>query len=167
MTDQIRSPAGYAAEIGAARDRLIGFVHGCTDEQWRSAPLAGDPRPVAVVVDHVADAYEYLAGWLRDLLAGKTVAVNGDIVDALNAEHAQAAATVSRTAAAEHLARSGTAMSELVAGLSTADLAAGEGQARRFAQIAIRHADNHRADIEAALAAGGGSPVSPPGPGRG
>ncbi|HEY6277497.1 MAG TPA: DinB family protein [Streptosporangiaceae bacterium] len=160
MADQVRSPAEYAAEIGAARDRLIGFVHGCTDEQWRSAPLAGDPRPVAVVIDHVADAYEYLAGWLRDLVAGKTVVVDGDIVDALNAEHAQAAATVSRTQAAGHLARSGVAMSELVAGLSEADLAAGDGQAERFAQIAIRHADNHRTDIEAALAARGDSPAA-------
>jgi hypothetical protein len=28
-------------------------------------------RPVAVVVDHVADSYEYLAGWIRQLVAGR------------------------------------------------------------------------------------------------
>ena len=42
-----------------------------------------------------------------------------------------------------------------VAGLSADELAAGDGRVRRFAQIAIRHADNHRTDIETALAAHG------------
>jgi len=43
----------------------------------------------------------------------------------------------------------------LVAGLSPADLAAGDGRVRRLAQIAARHADEHRSDIETALAASG------------
>jgi hypothetical protein len=48
---------------------------------------------------------------------------------------------------------SGADIAALVAGLSAADLAAGDGRVRRFAQIAIRHADDHRSEIEAALAA--------------
>jgi hypothetical protein len=158
MAEGVPAPGRYAAEIGAARDRLIGFVRGCTEEQWRSAPLDGDPRPVTVVVDHVADAYEYLAGWLRDLVAGRPAMVNSDVIDALNARHAAAATGVSRAAAVQHLERSGAAMCELVAGLSAADLAAGGGRAERFAQIAARHADDHRAEIEAALAAAAGRP---------
>ncbi len=57
--------------------------------------------------------------------------------------------------ATEHLRRSGEAISVLVAGLRPADLAAGDGRALRLAQIAARHADDHRADIEATLATGG------------
>ena len=148
-----RSPAAFAAAIDAGRDRLIGFVDGCTDVDWCSAPLDGDPRPVGVVVDHVAHAYEYLAGWIRQLVAGQSVEVNGEVVDALNAEHARAAAKVSRAEASGHLHRSGTAISALVANLSAADLDAGDGRVRRLAQIAIRHADDHRSEIEAALAA--------------
>jgi DinB superfamily len=147
------SPAEFAAGIDAARDRLIGFVGGCTDADWRSAPLDGDPRPVGVVVDHVAHAYEYLAGWMRQLVAGQPVEVNGEVVDALNAEHARAAASVSRTEATGHLHRSGTAISALVANLSAAELQAGDGRVQRLAQIAITHADDHRSDIETALAA--------------
>jgi DinB superfamily len=147
------SPAEFAADIDAARDRLIGFVDGCTDADWRSAPLDGDPRPVGVVVDHVAHAYEYLAGWIRQLVAGQPVEVNGEVVDALNAEHARAAASVSRAGATGHLRRSGSAISALVANLSAADLNAGDGRVQRLAQIAIRHADDHRSEIEAALAA--------------
>ena len=152
MTGDEQDPAAYAADIDAARERMIGFVSGCSDEQWASAPLDGDPRPVAVVVDHVAHAYEYLASWISQLVAGQPVEVNSGVVDALNAQHARDATAVNRTEATEHLRRSGEAISVLVAGLSPADLTAGDGRVRRLAQIAARHADDHRADIEAALA---------------
>jgi len=155
VAEDERGPADYAAEIEAARDRLIAFTDGCSEAQWRAAPLEGDPRPVAVVVDHVADSYEYLAGWIRQLLACRPVEVTGEIVDNLNAEHAAQAAAVSQADAAEHLQRSGAAISALIAGLSEDELAAGDGRVRRFAQIAIRHADDHRTDIETALAAQG------------
>jgi hypothetical protein len=61
VTEDDRAPAAYAADIEAARDRLIAFAARCGEEEWRAAPLDGDPRPVAVVMDHVADSYEYLA----------------------------------------------------------------------------------------------------------
>ena len=134
---------------------MIAFVSGCSDQEWRTAPLNGDPRPVAVVVDHVAHAYEYLAGWMRQIVAGQRVEVTSDAVDALNARHAQDAVAVSKAEATKHLRRDGAAISLLVAGLSAADLAADDGRVRRLAQIAARHADDHRADIETALAAQG------------
>jgi hypothetical protein len=153
MGEDTRSPAELAADIDAARERLTGFVGSCTDADWHSAPLHGDPRPVGVVVDHVAHAYEYMAGWIRQLIAGQPVEVNSEVVDELNAEHARAAGSVSRAEAAGHLSRSGTDIAALVAGLSAVDLDAGDGRVRRLAQIAIRHADDHRSEIEAALAA--------------
>ena len=153
MGEDTRSPAELAADIDAARERLASFVAGGTDADWRSAPLDGDPRPVGVVVDHVAHAYEYLAGWMRQLVAGQPVNVNNEVVDALNAEHARTAGPVTRAEAAGHLRRSGADIAALVAGLSAADLAAGDGRVRRLAQVAIRHADDHRSEIEAALAA--------------
>ena len=72
-------------------------------------------------------------------------------VDALNAEHAVAAAAVTPDEAIEHLRSSGAAFSGLVAGCSAAGLQAGDGRVERFAQIAIRHPDDHRAELEAAL----------------
>lgn len=161
MTADERDPAAYAADIDAARDRLIGFVSGCSDEEWRAAPLDADPRPVAVVVDHVAHAYEYLAGWISRLVAGQPVEVDSSVVDALNAQHARDARAVSRDEATGHLRHSGAAISVLVAGLGPSGLAAGDGRVRLLAQIAARHADEHRADIEAALAARGSSANAP------
>jgi hypothetical protein len=134
---------------------MMAFVGGCSDQEWRTAPLAGDPRPVAVVVDHVAHAYEYLAGWMRQIVAGQQVEVNSEAVDALNAQHAREAVAVSKVEAIEHLRHRRVAISLLVAGLSAAELAADDGRVRRLAQIAARHADDHRADIETVLAAQG------------
>jgi hypothetical protein len=153
MSEDPHSPAQYATEIDEARERLVAFASGCSAEQWRATPLDGDPRPVGVVVDHVAHAYEYLAGWMRQILDGQAVTVSSDVVDALNAEHAVRAAAVTKAEVIEHLRRSGTAISQLVAGCSPEDLQAGEGRVERLAQIAIRHADDHHAEIEAGLAA--------------
>jgi hypothetical protein len=150
MGDEARSPAEYAAEIDAARDRLIAFAAGCTPEQWQAAPLDGDPRPVGVIVDHVAHAYEYMGDWMRRILDGEDVRVTGDMVDALNAEHALAAA-VTKDGAIEYLRRSGTVFRDLVAGCSAAALQSGGGRVERFAQIAVRHPDDHRAELQAAL----------------
>lgn len=151
MSDEVRSPAEYAAEIDAARDRLIAFAAGCTPEQWQAAPLDGDPRPVGVIVDHVAHAYEYMGDWMRRTLDGEDVRVTGETVDALNAEHALAAVAVTRDGAIEHLRRSGTVFRGLVAGCSAAGLQSGGGRVERFAQIAVRHPDDHRTELEAAL----------------
>jgi DinB superfamily len=149
-----QSPAEYAAAIDAARQRLLGFVRTCPEDDWETAPLDGDPRQVGVVLDHVAHSYEYLANWMGERLAGHQVTVSSDIVDGLNAEHAQSAAQVSPQEAIAHLDRSGDAIVKLVGGLSPPDLDADGGRIRRMAQIAIRHADDHRTEIQEALAAG-------------
>lgn len=151
MGGDARTPAQYAADIDAARERLVAFAAGCSPEQWRAAPLEGDPRPVGVIVDHVAHAYDYMGGWMQRILAGEDIAVDGATVDALNAEHAVTAAAVTPDEAIEHLRRGGAAFSGLVAGCSAAGLQAGNGRVERFAQIAIRHPDDHRAELEAAL----------------
>jgi hypothetical protein len=148
-------PGRAAADIAAARDRLLAFTTACPAPDWESCVLAdsGDPRPVAVVVDHVADAYEYLAGWIGEILAGASPAISPELVDALNARHAAAVGQVSQQQAANHLRRSGDAIIELVAGLTPDQLAIGDGLVDRLARIAARHADAHRSEIETALRA--------------
>src|SRR5215472_12290181 len=152
MTDE-RSPAEHAELIAAARDRLLAFAGACTDDTWHARALAehGDHRTVGVIVDHVADAYEYLGGWVGEILAGAPPQVDADLVDQLNAAHAEAAETLTQAGAMEHLTRSGDEMVALIAGLKAGDLEAGGGRVRRFAEIAARHADTHRTDLQEAL----------------
>ena len=103
------------------------------------------------MVDHVAHAQEYIAGWLRQILDGQAVKVTSEIVDGLNADHAREAGQLSRAEVIDHLNRSGDVLIALMAGLDAGQLDADEGRIRRFAQISIRHADDHRTEIEAAL----------------
>ncbi|MGO8956117.1 MAG: DinB family protein [Streptosporangiaceae bacterium] len=152
MTDGY-SAAEHAAQIGAARDRLLAFAAVCTDDQWHAAPLSeqGDGRPAGVIVDHVADAYDYLSSWMSAIVAGDNPPVSPQLVDELNAAHASRAAALTQAAAMQHLQASGDAIVALVSGLDASDLDAGGGRVRRLAEIAARHADDHRVAIEAAL----------------
>lgn len=152
MTDA-HSPAEHAALIAAARDRLLAFAAACTDDTWHARPLAGhgDHRMVGVIVDHVADAYDYMGAWVRELLAGNTPPVDVALVDRLNAAHASESAHLTQAGAMEHLTRSGDELIALVSALTGEDLEAGGGRVRRFAEIAARHPDTHRTDIEEAL----------------
>jgi len=152
---QDTNAAELARAIDETRQPLISFVQRCTDGQWHAAPVDGDPRPVGVIADHVADAYEYLADWIGDLVDGKPVEVDSDIVDSLNAEHAGEATSVTPADVAEHLRSKGDAIIALVAGLEPDQLDLGDGRVRRLAVIAARHAESHRAEIEQALAAAG------------
>jgi hypothetical protein len=152
MSDD-RSPAGYAQAINEARQRLLAFVEQCQDDVWHAAPVAGDPRPVAVIADHVADAYQYLRGFIADVAGGRPVAVNSELVDDLNADHAASAGDLSRAQVNGHLREQGDALIALITGLGPSQLDLDEGRIRRLATIAARHADGHRTEIEAALAA--------------
>jgi hypothetical protein len=151
MTDDL-SPAEYTRAIDEARQRLLVFIAQCPDDVWRSAPVAGDPRPVGVIADHVAHAYEYLAEWIGDIAAGNAVTLSAELVDDLNAAHASDAADVTPEQVADHLRSSGDALMALISQLEAAQLDLDNGRIRRLATIAARHADGHRTEFEAALA---------------
>jgi len=123
MTDVI-TPSDHAAAITAARDRLQAFATACPDQVWRAAPLGdqGDHRTVAVIVDHVADSYDYIGAWLSAIVAGEDPPVSPELVDELNAAHAADRAHVAQAEAVAHLQRSGDAVVALVGGLTVSEL---------------------------------------------
>src|ERR1700722_5343836 len=145
-------PDRLASDIADSRAGLSDFVDGCSDEDWVSSPLgSSDPRPVCLIVDHVAHSYEYLGSWIEALVWGEGGAVDSDVVDALNSNHADSSTALSRAEVLAHLDESGDAIIRLVSGLGVDQLALDEGLVERFAQIAGRHADGHRSELEDAL----------------
>jgi hypothetical protein len=152
MLDEPLTAHQLAEEIVRSRDGIAAMARGCRPEQWRARPLAGDGRPVGVVIDHVADSYRYMGRWIRRLVAGDPIEVSAEIIDALNARHAEAAANVTKEEAFDHLQECGDEFASLVRSFSDADLDSGDGRVRRFALIAIRHAGDHGAEIETGLA---------------
>jgi hypothetical protein len=151
MTDA----SDLASDVRAARERLIVFVGRCPTQSWSSSPLADDdPRTVAVIIDHVADAYEYLASFVAALTRSEPVEVSPDVVDDLNARHAAASVPApTKESAIEHLVGSGDALVALIEPLNAQQLMRGEGPVTvaGFATIAARHADSHRIELEQAL----------------
>ncbi len=146
--------AALTRQVVAARQRLIEFVDRCPPGLWISSPLAdGDPRPVAVIVDHVADAYEYLGSFVSSLARGEPVEVSPDIVDGLNARHAGAGPAPTPEQAVAHLVRSGDRFVGLVRSLPPEQITGGGGGVTiaRFAEIAALHADSHRTELEVDL----------------
>jgi hypothetical protein len=77
-------------------------------------------------------------------------------VDGLNARHASAVLSPTRPSAIAHLIRSGDAFVALIEPLSARQLAHGDGPVTiaRFAEIAARHADDHRLELQVALGLG-------------
>ena len=145
-------PGALAAAVVDARDRLLRFVEDCSDDQWVSAPLgADDPRTVGTIVDHVADAYDYLGTWIDGLRRGDPAEVNATVVDGLNARHAAAVPAPTRPDVVRHLARSGDAIVERISSLSPQQPDGDDTPVVRLAHIAARHADAHRVELEAAL----------------
>ena len=147
------SPADAADAIAAARDRMVAFARERSAEEWAACPLedAGDPRSVGVLVDHVGHAYEYLTAFIRATVDGDAPAIDGRMIDELNAEHAEARAAVDVEAATARLLVSGDGIVELVRSLTPAEMELVDGRVRRLAAIAVRHADGHRTDLEQAL----------------
>ena len=141
-------PEQYADAIRAARDELVAWVGRCSEERWARAVSEGDPRPVAIVVDHVADAYGYLGRFVTTLLMGEPLEVSTQIVDSLNEEHRKRAVGVTRREAGAHLVAAGDSFAELVAGIDPREFA-GNARLARFAEIGIRHAQDHLAEVEA------------------
>jgi DinB superfamily len=142
-----------ADEVIRARDGLVARARRITPNQWRARPLDGDDRPIGVVVDHVADSYGYLGRFVRQLLVGEALELSAQIIDDFNARHATEAVAATPESAIAHLQENGDAFAALIRPLAEADLDRGDGRVRGFALIAIRHADNHGTEIEAALPA--------------
>jgi DinB superfamily len=154
MLSVMGDAAELAQAVSAARERLIEFVGRCPQERWTSSPLADDdPRSVAVIVDHVADAYEYLGSFVERLARGEPVEVSSEIVDELNARHSSAVVAPTRDTVVDHLRRSGDRFVALIEPMTEEQLSAGEGRVTitRFAEIAALHTDAHRVELEAAL----------------
>jgi len=89
--------------------------------------------------------------WIRQLVAGEPIEVSAEIIDALNAGHAEGAASATKEEVVNHLQECGDGFASLIRSLPDADLDRGDGRVRRFALIAIRHADDHGAEIETGL----------------
>jgi hypothetical protein len=140
---------------------LIAMAAGLTDAEWRT-PLAGDGRPIGVVVHHVASVYPIEIQLAQTLAAGQPiVGVTMNDVNAMNAKHAAEHATATKEEAIALLATNGSTAADAIRALSDSQLAQAApvslyGGAPLTCQFvledhAVRHSYHHLARIRAAL----------------
>ncbi len=85
-----------AERVERGANELIAFVEGCSLAEWQT-PVPGDGRTVGVLAHHVASAYPVEMDLVAQLASGEAISgVSWEMVDQMNAEHAQAQANCTR-----------------------------------------------------------------------
>lgn len=147
-------------ELGALA--LEAFANSLTESEWQSR-VPGDGRKIGVVVHHVATMYPIEIELAQTLAAGQPVeGLTWDMVNKMNAEHAQANDGVTKDEAIDllrhHSALAAAAIREFTdEDLDQAAPVSLNGNAPLTCQFivedhALRHSYHHLARIRAALA---------------
>jgi len=85
-----------AAQFEQLNQELIKTIEGCSDAQWQ-ATCKEESWPVAVTAHHIAGGYSPITGLIRAMSAGAEFpSLSMEMIDGLNAQHAQQYANVSR-----------------------------------------------------------------------
>jgi quercetin dioxygenase-like cupin family protein len=106
-----------------ANDALVDLIEGCTATQWR-ATCADTGWSVAVQAHHLAVNHAYLAGMIQQIAIGEPPApITIEVLDAINAQHAEAFAQVSLAETVALLRENGAMATQIYRGLSDEQLA--------------------------------------------
>jgi len=107
-------------EQGAAQ--LASYAEGLSDAEWGTI-CPNEQRPVGVLIHHVASAYPVEVDLIQVLASGKAVeGVSWDMVDQMNADHADSHLTCSKAETLELLKVNSTAAAKVVRALSDQQL---------------------------------------------
>jgi hypothetical protein len=88
--------AALAERLERGANELIAYVENCSKADWQTV-CPGEGRTVGVLAHHVASAYPVEIDLVKVLASGKPVAgVTWEMVDGMNAEHAEGHRKVSR-----------------------------------------------------------------------
>lgn len=140
---------------------LADFASALTDEEWQT-PIPHDGRTIGVVVHHVASVYPIEIGLAQTIAGGKpVVGVTSEVIDQMNAAHAEEHRDVTREEALVLLRRNSAAAAAAIRNLTEEDLGRAApvslySDAPLTCQFvledhAVRHSYHHFALIRAAL----------------
>lgn len=120
MTSKRGSELGNRILMGASA--LEDFAKELSDSEWQM-PVEGDGRTVGVVIHHVASTYPLEIELAKLLASGKPITdATMDVVDQMNAEHAQEYAAVEKQETLEFLRSKSRVAAEAVRMFSSEEL---------------------------------------------
>jgi uncharacterized damage-inducible protein DinB len=140
---------------------LAEFASALTDEEWQT-PIPHDGRTIGVVVHHVASVYPIEIELAQTIAGGKpVVGVTSEVINSMNASHAEQNRDVTRDEALALLRRNSEAAAAAIRSLTEEDLNRAApvslySDAPLTCQFvledhAVRHSYHHFALIRAAL----------------
>ncbi len=98
------------------------FAEGLSDHDWQT-PVLSDGRTVGVIVHHVASMYPLEIELAQTLASGKPITgATKDVVDQMNAQHAQEHVAVGKQETIDFLHRNSKAAAEVVRTFTDAEL---------------------------------------------
>ena len=142
-------------------DALAVFAKELSDSDWK-APVSGDGRTIGVIVHHVASMYPLEIELAQTLASGKPITgATMDVVDQMNAKHAQEYAAVGKQETLDFLQSTSKAAAEAVRAFTDVELdnaatVSLNADAPLTAQFfiedhALRHSFHHLAKIQKTL----------------
>ncbi len=149
------------ARLAQGAQALAAFAESLSDAEWQTV-VTTDARTVGTLLHHVATVYSGEVDLAREVASGKPITgLTWDMVADLNAQHAQAHATVSKPETLELLRQNSRMAADRVRQFTDEELDRAapvslNGDAPLTAQFliedhALRHSFHHLANIRAAL----------------
>jgi hypothetical protein len=156
-----------AAAFERANETVIAAIESCSDEQLRTS-CDGEGWPVVVTAHHIALSYQPIAGLVVSIANNQPLPpLTPEMLDEMNAKHAQECANVSREETVALLRREASAAIAAVRDLTdeqlrqTAVVVLAGGQTLSAEQVLelalVGHPTDHGQSIQTALR---GAPVS-------
>jgi len=157
-TNQNQRANQLADRLIQGSDALAGFAKKLSASDW-VRPVDGDGRTIGVVVHHVANMYPLEIELAQTLASGKPITeATMDVVDKMNAKHAQEFASVGKQETLDFLNKTSNAAAEAVRAFTDAELdnaatVSLNADAPLTAQFfiedhALRHSFHHLAKIQ-------------------
>lgn len=114
--------ADLAERFNAFNDEVIRFVEKCPEDDWGKI-CPGERWPVGVVVRHLAASHYGALGLAKLMVAGEKLPdLTHDVIDQMNAKHAEKHRNCTRNDVLRILRENGRAVADFVGALSEADL---------------------------------------------
>ena len=111
-----------ANRLEKGANQLLTFAEGLSQAEWETI-CPTEKRPIGVLVHHVASAYLVEVDLIQGLASGKAIeGVSWDMVDQMNAEHADTQASCSKTETLKLLKQNSTFAADAIRALSDEQL---------------------------------------------
>lgn len=122
MTNSNTRSNALAERLLLGANTLATFAEGLSDSEWNK-PVLGDGRTIGVVVHHVANVYPLEIELAQVLASGNPITeATMDVVNQMNAEHAQEFANVNKPDAIALLRQNSKIAADSVRALTDAEL---------------------------------------------